>query len=358
MDLAMVAVYLPASARNILAHGKKHITEMMFKHSPFAHKINVERLQHQLRICRFGLFNELLALEPYTNSVLIDTLDFLDYNLKVSRFNPVFPIICIVTTIVNMLYVYRYGKTGKYARTIIYSSTFVPNDRIRTMSWSDNGLLLYIITELETKYSLYIYRFDCKKYKMSLVVQLPFVDRLLSDYLWLDNNSLLYSSPDKPSTHMCRLTINKGNLLHKQPVGNIFDLEFLNRFTNLSSPIVVLHLPNIIFFTGNVRCRNAENGKYTNQSCLIQVPIFDPTRITLYHVPGPMFNIASNGRFLVFTYEAQSTHTSEVHCHEITPDQSYIDCASHYNPSCSYNILVVGILDTKLTLDYRILNRE
>jgi len=80
MDLAMVAVYLPASARNILAHGKKHITEMMFKHSPFAHKINVERLQHQLRICRFGLFNELLALEPYTNSVLIDTLDFLDYN--------------------------------------------------------------------------------------------------------------------------------------------------------------------------------------------------------------------------------------------------------------------------------------
>jgi len=362
-DLAMVAIYLPASARRVLAHSKTQLKEMVFCHnSHHAPHINIERLQHQLCDSRFGLLNELIALEPYTSSELIDTLDFLDYNLKDSCFNPVFPIICIVTSMINMLYIYRYGKTGRYARTIIYSSTFTPKDKIQCMSWSSNGLLLYIVTKsYQDKCSLHIFRFNERKYKMSLVTQLPFVERLISNYLWFNNNSLLYSSPDKSDYHLCKLIIGNGNVIQKQPIGNITDdsrFECLKNFSKLDPPILVSGIPDKIFFTGTIRCYNVEKGKYTYQYCLVQLSIFDLNQITLYHLPGPSFNIATNGRFLVFTYEAPSKLESVIHTHTLLPDQDHIACLINHHPVRDYELLVVGILDVDLKLDYRFLNRE
>lgn len=363
MDLAMVAMYLPSSARAILAQGEQRMKDLVFGHSPrHARYINIDRLQQQLRKSRFGLFNELVALEPYSTSEIVDTLDFIDYNLKDCRFNPVFPVICLITGIVNMLFVYRYGKTGRYARTVLHTSTFAPTEKICKLSWSNDGLFFYLITENKTRYTLSFYRFNPRRYEMRLLKRVPFVERLIGQYLWVGNTGILYSSPDKPNTHLCILTMNKVDILHKRPLGNITDpytLDYLNQFFNLSAPILLTDIPEMIFFTGHIRTLNPDTGKCTNEYCLIQISIWEPKRkITLYHVPGPIFNLASNGRFLVFTYEGESAWASRIHRHEITSDEISINCKSHYNPTRPCNLLVVAILDSKLFLDYRYLDIE
>jgi len=363
MDLAMVAVYLPSSARAILAQGERRMKDLVFCHSPrHARYINIDRLQQQLRKSRFGLFNELVALEPYSTSEIVDTLDFIDYNLKDCRFNPRFPIICLITGIVNMLFVYRYGKTGRYARTVIHTCTFASHERICKISWSDDGLYFYLIAETKTKYTLSLYSFNPRRYEMRLVQRVPFVERLVGQYLWLGNTGILYSSPDKPNSHLSILTINKGNIVHKRPLGNITDpltLDYLNHFFNLSAPILLADIPEMIFFTGHIRTLNPATGKYTNEYCLIQISIWEPRRkITLYHVPGPICNLASNGRFLVFTYEGETTWSSRIHRHEITSDDISINCKSQYNPTRTCNLLIVAILDSNLFLDYRYLDIE
>jgi hypothetical protein len=361
--IALVAIYLPYTARCFISHCTAILERQVSNY--WIDGLNITRLRHQLQKSKLGLYRELLSLQPFETSECIDTLEFLKHDiLDHASFNPVLPIISIITQ-AGILFIYCYGK-GKRSRDIIYHKRLKETRMAVEMSWSPNGKYLYIISTHDSrklipiakKPKIDIYEISKRKYTCRLITSYPLANRLISKYLWLDNNSILYAAPDDVNTHLSKMVIDDTTAI-KQPLSNIptdpnpFTFDILNLFNYVSRPVVVCGLPNLIFFTVQCPCCNKSN----NENYILQLSLTNKSLVTLYHLPGRVINMATNGALFIFTYNANSRHETDVHTHvfDMSSNWTHVKCNQGDRAN---GIIVVGILHKNLTMEYRILERE
>lgn len=364
--LALVAIYFPYTARCFISHCNAVLEKQIAQY--WISGLNKERIRQRLQLSRLGLYQELLSLQPYDTSDYVDTLEFLKHDIiRLASFNPVFPIIALITES-GILFLYCYGK-GKRSRDIVYHKR-VDGRKALEISWSKDGQLFYIIrvhgTNSQTmgkktkRPKIEIFRFNKRTYGCTFIIKCLISDRLISKDLWVNNNSILYASPDDPNTHLSKLIIDQDNEIIKRSLSNIptdpnpFTFNILNLFGYVSRPVVVSGLENTIFFTVQCPCCATQKN---NQNYILQLSLTNKSLVTLYHLPGRVINMATNGELFIFTYEANSRHETDVHTHvfDMLSDWKHVECNQGDRAD---GVIVVGLLNKHFTLDYRVLERE
>lgn len=357
--LGLIAVYLPYTARCFISQCRLELEKMVSKY--WISGLNTVRLRQQLQKSRFGLYKELLSLQPFENSHCIDTLEFLQTPLVHASFNPVFPLLALITArsiFSPILFVYCYGK-GKRSRDIIAHRALPKESMIEEISWSPDGQLFYIITTKDLyrllpkdrEPVLMIFRLYKRKYTFTLLASYPLSTRIISSHLWLNNSSILYATPNDPNTYLSKLVIDlTDNEISKQPLSNLptdpspFTFPILGLFTDISRPVVPYGIPNVIYVS------------ITN-TYILQLSLTNKSLVTLYHLPGRLINMNTNGSLFLFTYTANSRHDTDVHTHvfDMSSKWTHAECNREDGGN---GILVVGIVNKEHSLEYRILERE
>lgn len=286
-ELSLVAMFLPKDVRILIANSTTFLSNLIAK-------TKLELCSKRLAVClkksKKGLYLEHLALTPFTFNTYIDTLDFTTSNIELIAFNPMFPILTLVTTN-NILFVYCYGKKKKH-RSILYHESFICP--VNTVEWSQNGLMFYIITRdwgySESQISSYSLNKGTYGIKRHYAIITGKTQALNNSQLWLNNHEIIFVHPHKTENNLSKLTIVD---YMQQQTKLLFNL---NDFPNLQNVIVS---KNKLYFTSD--CQMTDSHRHSR---IFEFDLMSSKLTQSIHVPGSLVGIRSNNSVLVFLYVA------------------------------------------------------
>ena len=353
LQFSMIVTFLPKNTRQLIQRSTKLLKSV-------CHPLNLDlwRVKRCLLLSSKSLFNEYLSLQPFVFESVLDQLQFVTKPIKDANFNPVYPIIALITT-ANTLFIYCYGK-NKRSKQILYYINFNAGDHV--MSWSPNGKYFYIINYANDNFEpldyglLQLYKLNVKSFKFKDFYAAPIANHLHTKYLWLSNTELLYSNPyKKRQSNLVKLKIN----CETDEISKHFftfandlipcDFDCLNKFKFLAKTVYVRNNKNSLFINSNCIFKCCQDARH---SLIIDLNLATKTINRIILVPDRIVAFECNADVLVFCYvTCHSRFTYEIKGCDI--DWNSDTCPAQRGPYDPYerrnSNLIVCIVHSKWT---------
>ena len=281
-ELGLVAMYLPKDIRKLVAEST-HFMSSIIKKTKL--QLSYDRIAACLIRSKKSLYIEHLTVQPFFFESVVDSLDFTTANVSNIVFNPVYPILALLTTN-DILFIYSYGK--RKHRQILYHKSQIFG--MFEISWSNNGLFLYtIFNDWGTSTAcLATYTFNKKYYRITLSTEVIKIKRTKAyrSQLWLSNNEILILHPSNTENNFSKINL-LDNPFKPIPLFN------LNEFSNIKS---LCCQQNKLYFVAE--CTNS----VYKHSTIYEYDFIQQKVMQAIHCPGYIVSLNSNKTLLVFLY--------------------------------------------------------